>query len=217
MSEEQQYERVCAVILAAGRGERLRPLTDLVPKPLVPVGDGTPLAAMLRRLAQLGFAGPTRVAVNAHHLADQIVATVGSAAYVNVERPAALGTAGAIAALSTWIDGRDVLICNADAYLDGEVSAEMLSPSTAVRLLVTADAARGDFGAWRFAGISYLPARFVDRLRAVPSDLYREVWRDEYVAGRLSFTEFTGVFFDCGTPAEYQAANQHASRSAASS
>ena len=58
-----------AAVLAAGLGTRLRPLTDICPKPLMPVLN-RPLLGLV--LAQLEAAGCFQVAVNTHHLADQV-------------------------------------------------------------------------------------------------------------------------------------------------
>ena len=64
---------LAALVLAAGAGTRLRPLTLLRPKPLCPVVDTTLLDLALDRVAP--HVPPGAVAVNAHHLADQIVAS----------------------------------------------------------------------------------------------------------------------------------------------
>ncbi|HEV7754975.1 MAG TPA: sugar phosphate nucleotidyltransferase [Mycobacteriales bacterium] len=201
---------LAGIVLAAGEGRRLRPLTDLRPKPLCPVGAGTPLDDALARLAAAGLAGPDLVAVNAHHLADQIVAATAGRAHVSVERPEALGTAGAIGALAGWLDGRAAVIANGDAYLAGEDPLGRLLDGWSgdrPRLLTVRDPARGDFGDLRFAGISLLPAAIAARLESVPTGLYEVVWRDTQV----ELVEFDGTFVDCGTPREYLAANLHAS------
>ena len=104
------------VALAAGAGTRLRPLTTLRPKALCPVGG----VALLDRTLDLLAPVTADVAVNAHHHADQIVGHVADRAHVSVEQPTALGTAGALGNLRPWLDGRDVLVINADAYLTGE-------------------------------------------------------------------------------------------------
>ncbi|MGE5827763.1 MAG: nucleotidyltransferase family protein [Micromonosporaceae bacterium] len=108
---------VCAVVLAAGAGLRLRPLTAAVPKALCPVGNVALLDRALARLAAHGLAGPGLVAVNACYLADQIVEHVGARAQLSVERGEPLGTAGGVANLRDWIAGRAVLVGNADAFL----------------------------------------------------------------------------------------------------
>jgi NDP-sugar pyrophosphorylase family protein len=205
---------LAGIVLAAGEGRRLRPLTRLRPKPLCPVGAGTPLDDALDRLAAAGLAGPAEVAVNAHHLAGQLVAAVGARAHLSIERPQALGTAGAIGALAPWIDGRAVVVSNADAYLAGDDPLGVLLDGWSgerPRLLTVRDPARGDFGDLRFAGISLLPAPTAARLRAVPSGLYEMVWRAAYAAGELELVTYGGTFTDCGTPAEYLGANLHRS------
>jgi len=76
---------LAAIVLAAGRGERLRPLTDETPKPLLEIGGTTLLDAALARVAAAVPLSPRDVAVNAHWLAEQIVAAVGDRAHVSVE------------------------------------------------------------------------------------------------------------------------------------
>jgi len=203
---------LCAVVLAAGAGTRLRPLTDLRPKALCPVGQQTLLDLALARLVALGLHGPEQVAVNAHHLAEQLAAALGDRGRLSLEQREALGTAGAIGALRDWVDGRDVLVCNADAYLPGDV-APLLEGWTGERprLLAVEDPRRADFGRLRFAGLSLLPWAQARRLRPEPSGLYEVVWRQARAEDRLELVEHPGTFVDCGTPPDYLAANLHAS------
>lgn len=190
---------LAAVVLAAGRGERLRPLTDTTPKPLLDVGSATLLEGALRRAATVLPLDPEHVAVNAHWLADQIVASVGGRAFVSIEEPEALGTAGALGQLRPWLGDRDALIINSDVWYDGEVDVEGFVDGWCgeePRLLVVADPARPDFaGGWRFAGISLLPNKIARTLRAVPSGLYELVWSQ--VPVELVPTGVT--YIDCGT------------------
>ncbi|MCO1599042.1 sugar phosphate nucleotidyltransferase [Micromonospora sp. RHAY321] len=212
---------VCAVVLAAGEGTRLRPLTERVPKALCPVGNVRLLDRALARLAGLGLAGPGRVAVNACYLADQVVAHVGDRAHLSVEPGDPLGTAGGVANLRDWIDGRPVLVGNADAYLADP--AALPGPDVAalldgwdghrVRLLGQPAAdptAPGTFAGHSFAGFSLLPWRLVRDLPVVFSDLVRAVWRPAEAAGALEVVAYRGTFYDTGTPADYLAANLHA-------
>nr|WP_309232100.1 sugar phosphate nucleotidyltransferase [Micromonospora tarensis] len=212
---------LCAVVLAAGEGTRLRPLTERVPKALCPVGNVPLLDRALARLAGLGLAGPTRVAVNACYLGDQVVAHVGDRAHLSVEPGDPLGTAGGVANLRDWIDGRPVLVGNADAYLadpaapPGPDVAALLDgwDGHTVRLLgqPAADpAAPGTFTGHCFTGFSLLPWRLVRDLPVVFSDLVRAVWRPAEAAGALEVVPYPGVFLDTGTPADYLAANLHA-------
>ncbi|MFG1882058.1 NDP-sugar synthase [Micromonospora sp. NPDC049102] len=214
-------EDLCAVVLAAGEGTRLRPLTERVPKALCPVGNVPLLDRALDRLAGLGLTGPARVAVNACYLADQVVAHVGDRAHLSVEPGDPLGTAGGVANLRDWIDGRPVLVGNADAYLADPATAP--GPDVAalldgwdqdsVRLLgqPAADpAAPGTFAGHCFTGFSLLPWRLVRDLPVVFSDLVRAVWRPAEAAGTLDVVPYAGTFYDTGTPADYLAANLHA-------
>lgn len=203
---------VAGVVLAAGLGTRLAPLTTLRPKALCPVGDRTLLDLALDRLAGLGLIGGADVAVNAHHHAATVVAAVAERAQVSVEQPAPLGSAGALGALRGWLDGRGCVVANADAYLD-DPTDEMLDgwDGERVRLLVVHDPGRGDFGPWRFAGCSVLPWDLVAALQPRLSGLYEAVWRPALEAGRAELVPFAGTFIDCGTPADYLAANLHVS------
>jgi MurNAc alpha-1-phosphate uridylyltransferase len=201
------------IVLAAGEGRRLRPLTGVRPKALCPVGNVTLLDRMLARLAALGLTGPERVAVNACYLGDQVIQQVGGRATLSVEPGEPLGTSGGVANLRDWIDGRGVLVANADAYLAGPGVDPLLDgwDGETVRLLgVPAQPRPAEFGRYRFAGMSLLPWSMVRTLRPEPSDLVRTVWRPAEAAGRLTVVEHPGTYLDTGTVADYLAANLHA-------
>ncbi|HEX6254255.1 MAG TPA: NTP transferase domain-containing protein [Euzebyales bacterium] len=205
------------IALAAGAGTRLRPLTELRPKALCPVGN----VALVDRALEHLRGWTDDVAVNCHHLADQIVTHVGATAHLSVERPRALGTAGALGQLGAWIDGRDVLLVNADAYLTAPTGGGTLDRLMAgwdrqrCRLLVTPTDGGGDFvhdGApVRYVGVCLLPWASVSKLRAEPTGLYEVLWRPELAAGRLDLVGHLGTAIDCGTPSDYLRANLHAS------
>jgi NDP-sugar pyrophosphorylase family protein len=207
---------LCAVVLAAGEGRRLRPLTRALPKALCPVGNVALLDRALERVAGLGLAGADQVAVNACYLAEQVVAAVRDRARLSVEPGSPLGTAGGVANLKDWIDGRGVLVGNADAYLasDTEPGRDVGAlidgwDAETVRLLGTRSGAP-EFGGYRFAGFSLLPWMLVTPLPVEPAELVRLVWRPAEQAGRLEVVEYSGVFLDSGTPPDYLAANLHA-------
>ncbi len=211
---------VCAVVLAAGEGRRLRPLTTAVPKALCPVGNVPLLDRALDRVAGLGLAGPVSVAVNAAHLADRVVAHLAGRVHVSVEPDGPLGTAGGIARLRDWVDGRGVLVANADAYLahpghpPGADVAALLDDwdGESVRML-TVPARPGrpaEFGGHRFAGLSLLPWDRIRDLPDAPGELVGTVWRPAEAAGALRRVHYPGTYLDTGTPADYLAANLHA-------
>lgn len=204
---------MCAVVLAAGLGTRLRPLTGLVPKALVPVGNEPLLESALRRLAEIGLTGPDQIAVNAHWLGEQVVAQVGDRARLSVEQHP-LGTAGSLGNLRDWIDGRPVLVLNADAYVCAPPGDLALLrdgwDGRTVRMLGVPSTRLGEFGGFDFAGASLLPAADVRSLPAEPTELVKLVWRPAEREGRLAILPLPGTYLDCGTPATYHAANLHA-------
>ncbi|WP_088287391.1 NTP transferase domain-containing protein [Kineosporia sp. A_224] len=221
-------DRLAGVVLAAGEGARLRPLTLLRPKALCPVGGVPLLDHALARVAPAAGSGPGHLAVNAHHGADLVVAHVGGRAHVSVESPEALGTAGALGALRDWVDGRDVLLTNADAYLPaglGDLAGGW--DGERCRLLCVPVDGRPDFTApdgtgLRYVGACLLPWAFVKALAAEPTGLYEVLWAAQDALGRLDLVTTAGLglpgtVVDCGTPAQYLAANLDAVRRAGGS
>lgn len=114
-----------AMILAAGRGERARPLSDSIPKPLFPVG-GRPLIAY--PLGLLKAAGVTDVIVNVHHLAEHIeealrpCSSMGLNIHISREKYL-LETGGGIANARRLIGDRPFLVLNADVVCDIDLAA----------------------------------------------------------------------------------------------
>lgn len=197
---------VVGVVLAAGRGSRLSPITDRTPKPLLTVDNDRLLDLAIARIGAL----TEHIAVNAHHLADQIAVVahdLDPTIHLSVEREL-LGTAGALRHLRSFVDGRPVLVTNADLWLSDPIEGFLDGwDGTRPRLLVQDTGAPSDFGTLRYMGVSTVPAEVAARLEYSPSGLYAAVWRDAFTAGKLEFIELTGRSFDCGTPAEFLTAN----------
>jgi mannose-1-phosphate guanylyltransferase len=102
-----------AVILAAGRGERLRPLTDSLPKTMLPIG-GRPLLDHL--LALLVQAGVREVAINLHHRPEAVRAYLGDGSQLRLRvlyshEKSLLGTAGALRRLEHFLDRTFFVLC----------------------------------------------------------------------------------------------------------
>jgi MurNAc alpha-1-phosphate uridylyltransferase len=152
------------------------------------------------------------VAVNAHHGRAAMERHLGGRVHLSVEAPEALGTAGAIGRLRDWVDGRHILVANSDTWTDDDL-AELVRgwDGERIRLLVVNEPARGDFGRWRFAGVSLMPWSAVRLLEPLPSGLYEVCWRSAYADGRLDLAPTGGRAIDCGTPADYLVANLAAS------
>jgi MurNAc alpha-1-phosphate uridylyltransferase len=113
-------------ILAAGRGERMRPLTDTTPKPLLSAG-GKPL--IVWHLERLAAAGLREVVVNRAHLGGQIEAALGDGCQFGLniayspEPPGALETAGGIAQALPLLGDEPFLAVNGDIWCDWDFSA----------------------------------------------------------------------------------------------
>jgi NDP-sugar pyrophosphorylase family protein len=114
-----------AMILAAGLGTRLRPLTNAIPKPLLPVG-GTPLIVWnLLLLKRHGFCD---VVINLHHLGPMIEQAVGNGSkfglrIVYSREPMILGTGGGIKQAEPYFSGEPVLVLNGDTLFELNLDA----------------------------------------------------------------------------------------------
>lgn len=196
---------LAGVVLAAGQGTRLRPLTNSIPKALCPINNRAMLDHAIDRVAP----HVSDLAVNAHHFADQIEQHVaGRAIKVSVESPEALGTAGALGALRDWVRGRPVLIYNADAWIPESLGALVDGwDGHLPRLLVKRQIGPSDFGPWRFVGASLLPGVIAASLPPQPLGLYEAVWREAFRRGQLELVSTSSDAIDCGTLNGYLRAN----------
>ena len=109
-----------AMLLAAGRGERLRPLTDTVPKALVEAGGKPLIGWHLERLASAGF---REAVINLSHLGERIVEKLGDGRGYGMQlrysrEPERLETAGGIANALPLLGGEPFLLVNADVYCE---------------------------------------------------------------------------------------------------
>jgi MurNAc alpha-1-phosphate uridylyltransferase len=141
-----------AMLLAAGRGERMRPITDSLPKPLVPVG-GRPLIAW--HLAALARAGIREVIINLSWLGEQVHAALGDGRAWGVsitysdEGPVPLETGGGIFRAVPLLGPGPFLVVNADIWTDIDFAPLALEPQAHARLLLIPNPPhhpRGDFG-----------------------------------------------------------------------
>lgn len=202
-------DSLAAVVLAAGAGTRLAPLTRRRPKALCPVGDRPLLDHAVARVTGVTDA----VAVNVHHGREAMEAhlagsmTAGTV-HVSIEEGEARGTAGALGLLRGWVDDRAVLVTNADAWLPVDLTSFVAGwDGERIRLLCVVDPARGDFGSLRYCGAALMPGALVSSFGDEPSGLYEVAWRAAGHAGALDLVVHDGSFVDCGTTADYLAAN----------
>jgi len=146
-----QGNRLRALVLAAGLGTRLRPLTDVAPKPLLPV---TGLPILGHTLQQLAAVGCEAAAVNLHHRGDQIRQRFGDSfagmPLVYSEEPELLGTLGALHPLKDFLSGADmVLLINGDSLCRWPLKKlirRFQADAALATLLFTSQAPPADFG-----------------------------------------------------------------------
>ena len=138
-----------AVILAGGKGTRLRPYTVTLPKPLVPVGDYPILEIIIRQLARSGF---KRVTVSTGHLAELIEAYFGDGRRWSVEidyvrEAVPLNTAGALKLISGYED--DFIVINGDTLTNldyGNFLQEHIGHKAAITIGTKVRESTIDFG-----------------------------------------------------------------------
>ena len=206
------------MILAAGRGERLRPLTEATPKPLIEAGGETLLGRHLARLAGAGF---RRAVINVSHLAERIVERIGEGppgiaiAWSREAEP--LETAGGIAQARALLGEAPFLLVNADIWcefdfsrlrnlnLDGRVSHLVLVPNPPWHPAGDFTLERGRVGnapapRYTYAGISVLSPRLVDGIEAGRKAQLAPLWRAAAERGEVSGELYGGYWNDVGTP-----------------
>ena len=208
-----------AMILAAGRGERMRPLTDRVPKPLLAVAGRPLIEHHIRRLAAVGF---DRLVINLSHLGGLIREALGDGARFGVaiaysdEGAAALETGGGIFQALPLLGPGPFLVVNGDVWTDYPLEQLPRDPPGEAHLVLVDNPAQhpqGDFllsdsrvahaGAGRrltFSGIGvYTPALFAGgsggRFPLAP--LLRAAMDRRAVSGE----HYPGYWMDVGTPA----------------
>jgi len=143
------------MILAAGRGERMRPLTDRTPKPLLPVA-GKPL--IVWHLERLARAGIRDIVINHAHLGDQIEALLddgsawGVAIRYSAEPPGALETAGGIANALPLLGGEPFLVVNGDIWCDWDVGRARGLTGRLAHLVMVPNPAHHSGGDFSLAG-----------------------------------------------------------------
>lgn len=211
-----------AMVLAAGRGERMRPLTDHLPKPLLSVGGKPLIVWHLERLAAAGFED---VVINHAHLGDKLVAALGDGTAFGLhiqwspEPQGALETAGGIAQALPLLGNAPFLVINGDVYCDWppvQARNHVLGEDLAHLLLVPNPAhhpagdfclagARVDEGTAEgdkltFAGIGIYRPELFAALECGQTAKLAPLLREAMQNGRVSGECHLGRWEDVGTP-----------------
>lgn len=216
-----------AMILAAGRGERMRPLTDHTPKPLLQAG-GKPL--IVWHIERMVRAGITELVINHAHLGDQIEQALGDGSRYGAtirysDEGTALETAGGIAFALHLLGDEPFAVVNGDIWCDYDFShlphrAAALADGSDMAHLVLVDNPehhpKGDFGLHEgrvtnsalgtqhsvltFSGIGlYKPALFAHIPRGSKAPL-APLLREQIALGHVSGEHHHGLWMDIGTP-----------------
>jgi MurNAc alpha-1-phosphate uridylyltransferase len=211
-----------AMILAAGRGERMRPLTDCTPKPLLSVGGKPLIFWHLQALAKAGF---NEIVINHAHLGEQIEAALQDGSHWGVHiqyspEKVALETAGGIANALSLLGEAPFLVVNGDVFVDIDYASIVLEPPYLAHLVMVDNPPqhpKGDFALvagklhaeqhpkFTFSGIGvYRPNLFADIVRGEPAKL-APLLKAAMAQGLVTGQHYRGTWHDVGTPERLQA------------
>lgn len=220
-----------AVILAAGKGTRLQPLTFHTPKPLLKAGDRHLIDYLLERLVT---AGVTEVLINVHHLAEQIQRHIGDGArfgfsrVIWFEEEALLDTGGALRSMLPALGDEPCLVVSADIWTDYPIERLLALDlgMQSLHLMMTPNPpfhAEGDFsfrtadaeagllqrGGTRnhnYGGYAVIRPELISRVKETTFPMLRlmELALDE---GRCSGELWQGHWFNVGTATELESLN----------
>jgi N-acetyl-alpha-D-muramate 1-phosphate uridylyltransferase len=217
-----------AMLLAAGRGERMRPLTDTLPKPLLSVG-GAPLIAW--HLAALARAGIREVVINLSWLGEKVRAALGDGASYGLsirysdEGPVALETGGGILRALPLLGPAPFLVVSADVWTDIDFARLRLEPDALAQLVLIPNPPhhpRGDFG----LDAGWVVNRDSERLTYGNVGIYRPEFFAGFAEGRFPLIQplnrgiaarqvrgelHRGQWCDVGTPARLAELNHRLS------
>ncbi|MFN2385663.1 MAG: NDP-sugar synthase [Thermoanaerobaculia bacterium] len=215
------------MLLSAGRGLRFRPVTDRIPKPLIPFLNVPLIDA---HIASLAAAGVSEIGVNLHHLGDQIEGHLRDRAADSPKlhffrEPLLLGTAGALANAAGFLSARDFLVVNSDAAIFPDLAglmarhresgraatllvAENRDPDRYTPLQAEGDRITGFGGDTRrpllFTGVSVQAPRLLSRIPPGERALVADLWGPLLKEGKeeIGWMLHEGPFADLGRPGD---------------
>ncbi|NKB64797.1 MAG: NTP transferase domain-containing protein [Gammaproteobacteria bacterium] len=221
------------MILAAGRGERLRPITDHTPKPLIRVGTHRLIEHHIIALSTQLF---DRVVINVSHLGDQVVQKLGNGArygieivYSKEEHP--LETGGGICQALPLLRSETFLVINGDIFTDFQFEKRILETRDNIHLIMVENPLhnpKGDFalhrnrvtahasanvGNFTFSGIGYYRRSVFSSMTAGKFPL-APIIRSEMESDAVSGKQHIGVWVDVGTKERLKQANEIAMNTA---
>jgi MurNAc alpha-1-phosphate uridylyltransferase len=214
-----------AMLLAAGRGERMRPLTDHTPKPLLRVAGHTLIERHIEALARAGI---RELVINHAHLGAQLLAALGDGADYGVhidysaEPPGALETGGGICNALPLLGEGPFVVVNADIWTDYDFAALPRQPEGLAHLVLVDNPAHhpaGDFALEHGRVCADGPVRLTfSGIGMYRSGLFAgspggafplaPLLRRAMTAGQVSGERYAGAWFDIGTPERLAAVNR---------
>ncbi len=210
-----------AMILAAGRGERMRPLTDHTPKPLLMVGNMRLIEYHLYKLAENNF---NEVVINIAHLGDQVQAILGDGRaygltiHYSNEGHEALETGGGIVNALALLGEQPFLVINGDIWCDYPFVTKTIADEDLAHLVLVDNpehnpqgdfsfenkrVAPGNYNKLTFSGIAYYRPEFFSGYTSGKFPLL-PLLQNAINAGRVSAEHYRGEWHDVGTPQRLQ-------------
>ena len=228
-----------AFILAAGYGERLRPVTDYTPKPLLPILGQPVIEIVLERLARLPV---DSFGINTHHKSEMLTQWASASKHANkielFHEKAILGTGGALRNASEFLNSSVFIVHNADILSDISLEALVKEHSLSGNTVTLAVHDHGKYNnLWidnsgnlrrignagissrlckiAFTGIAVYSPEFLDFLPEGSSSVVDAWFKALASGGKIGTVDFSGCSWtDIGTPAAYAAAVNEALRNA---
>jgi MurNAc alpha-1-phosphate uridylyltransferase len=215
-----------AMILAAGRGERMRPLTDVTPKPLLEVRGKPLIVHHIERLAAAGF---KEVVINLAHLGHMIPEALGDGSkwgvkllYSDEQNEGALESAGGIVKALALLGTEPFLVVNGDVWTDYPFDPAFELGGALAHLVLVPNPEHnpeGDFGIednravcdaqvkYTFSGMGYYSPEFFKGL-AYGKRALGPLLREKMEQGSVTAERYAGVWRDIGTPERLSALNR---------
>ncbi len=205
-----------AMILAAGRGERMRPLTDTTPKPLLLVKDKPLIEWHIEKLVAKGC---KTIIINIAYLGEQIIEYLGDGSnwgieiiYSDERESGALETAGAIIKTLPILSD-PFMVVNGDIWCDYEFDLGFELDNSLAHLILVSNPEhnlKGDFlyndSFYTFSGIGYYSKKIFENMSLEKQPL-GPILRELASEGKISFELHKGVWSDIGTPDRLAKAN----------
>ena len=207
------------MILAAGRGTRLAPVTEKLPKPMIPIASEPLIVHQLRWLKRAGIVD---IVINLHHLGEQIRSYLGNGRQFGVnivysEEEALLETGGGIVNALPLLGNDEFLILNGDVWTGYRFTRRVNELTASMHLILVPKPNHREYGdvgliehrvvrsedagtnEWIYSGVAFLKPAIFEGEPIRPFSL-RDILYREIAAEQVTGEVFEGIWFDVGTP-----------------